>query len=223
MNFTKLFAESGVLRHRQGRFSLTLVKNNPDFALLKFGQHSALLRLCGTFYAQGQFVAEELLETETGWHMVYRRRWGYKSPLPERQPTTDWRKMDHTKRSDVMMQDFVFHVDVELLENGAAFRVRTEGVECVLVKLEVLLDPGAIYTSGGIRLIAKPGEYLLQGGAQAAYTYADGSALILGGGQIQHGCAETMRGSLYRDEKRFTVAMTWETPMEDELTLRFRE
>ncbi|MBQ9408424.1 MAG: hypothetical protein IJU28_03410 [Clostridia bacterium] len=223
MRFTKLFSESGVLRHRQDSFSLTLVKNNPDFALLKFGQHSALLRLCGTFYAQGQFVAEELTQTETGWHMVYRRRWGYKSPLPERQDTTDWRKMDHTKRSDVMMQDFIFHVDVEIIENGAKFRVRTEGVECVLVKLEILLDPGAIYTAGGVRIHTKPGEYLLQAEKQAEYAYADGSALRIEGGQIQHNCAERMRGSLYRDEGRFTVTMTWETPMESELILRFRE
>ena len=41
---------------------------------MKFGRHSALLRLCGTFYAQGQFEAQELLPTENGC-ILDRRGW----------------------------------------------------------------------------------------------------------------------------------------------------
>ena len=222
-NYTKFFRDSGVLRHKKDSFSLTLIKNNPTFALLKYGRHNVFLRLCGTFYAQGQFQAEELIETERGYHMSYRRRWGYKSPLPERQETSDWRKMDHSRRSDVMMQDFVFHVDVEIIENGARIRIKTEGVECVLVKFEILLDPGAIYTAGGVTLTARAGEYLLQSERQSKYTYPDGCALVLRGGTVQHGYADRMRGSICRDEARFTVASTYETPMEDEFVLRFED
>lgn len=229
LNGTRLFA-SGVLRHRKDDFTLTLVKNNPDFMLLKRGRHSALIRLCGTFYAQGQFTAEDLTPTAEGWHMVYRRRWGYKSPLPERQETSDWRKMDHSKRSDVMMQDFVFHVDVRLLDKGARIRVRTEGVECVMTKLEILLEAGGEYIvgddtgseyAGGILLRSKKGDYLLQSASNAKYVYEDGSALLIEGGYTQDSYAEYMRGSLPADANRFTVAMTAETPMDRTVTLQF--
>ena len=210
---------------------MTLVKNNPNFMLLKFGSHSASIRLCGTFYAQGQFEAEELMPTEEGWHMVYRRRWGYKSPLPERQSTSDWRKMDHSKRSDVMMQDFVFHVTVSLLEKGARLRIHTEGVECVLTKLEILLEAGGDYLAGGDKTAsaytggaltrAKRGDYILQAAPKASYTYPDGCALLIEGGCIQDSCAETMRGSLPADRERFTVAMTAQTPLDRTVTLQF--
>ena len=222
-NYVKLFENSGVLRLRKGDFTLTLVKNNPNFMQMKFGRHSALLRLCGTFYAQGQFEAQELLPTENGWRMTYRRRWGYKSPLPERQQTTDWRKMDHSKRADVMMQDFVFTVDVEALEKGARLKVRAEGIECVMTKLEVLLECGGDYACGGTFLRSKKGDYVLFGAPKAVYTYSDGSALHLTGGFVEDTYAEHMRGSLPPDAERFTVAMTAETPMEKELTLAFAD
>ena len=232
-NYTKLFIHSGVLRYRRDNFTLTLVKDNPDFMCLKCGSHSALLRLCGTFYAQGQFTAGELTPTEEGWHMVYRRRWGYKSPLPEKQETSDWRKMDHSRRSDVMMQDFVFHVDVRPAGKGAQIRVRTEGVECVMTKLEILLDPGGDYVAGGsytgsgytggVITRTKEGDYILQADPRAEYVYADGCTLQIKGGYVGDSYAEHMRGSLPPDRKRFTVAMTGETPLDRTITLTFTD
>ena len=222
MDYTKLFTHSGILRHRRGLFSLTLVKNNPNFALLKYGRHDVFLRLCGTFYAQGQFVAEEMNFDGDTAYLTYRRRWGYKGPLPERQETSDWRKMDHSKRPDVMMQDFVFRVSVKILESGAEIHVLTEGVESVLTKFEVIAEAGQSYVTDGVFLRTKKGDYVIQSAPEAEYRCNDGATLFIRGGIRKHTHAENMRGSVPADGGRFTVAMTADTPMDSTFTLEFK-
>ena len=129
--------------------------------------------------------------------------------------------MDHSKRPDVMMQDFVFNVHVRLLENGASFHVTTEGVECVLTKFEILLQPGARYATGDMEMRAHGGDYVYQKGDAAFYQYADHTKLRIEGGCWKHSFGEKMRNSLQGDEKSFFVAMTAQTPMDETFTLRF--
>ena len=220
-DYVKHFVQSGIVRARRGNFSLTLLEKRPVFAMMQFGGHTAYFRLAGTFYAHGQFAADAIEETEDGFLLTYRRRWGYKGPLPEKPETTDWNRMDHSKRPDVMMQDFVFNVHVRLLENGASFHVTTEGVECVLTKFEILLQPGACYATGDMEMRAHGGDYVYQKGDAAFYQYADHTKLRIEGGCWKHSFGEKMRNSLQGDEKSFFVAMTAQTPMDETFTLRF--
>ena len=219
--FEKHFVHSGIVRLRRDDFSMTLMKNSPVFARLQYKNHTASLRLAGTFYAQGQFEAESIEQTEVGYRMTYRRRWGYKSPLPERQATAEWRKMDHSKRADVMMQDFVFDVEVTPMESGASIRVKTEGVESVLIKFEIILQPGANYITDDVFLRTRPGDYLLQKGDSAVYQYDDRTKLNIRGGCFKQSYARNMRGSLPGDDAHFFVAMTADTPMDRTFELMF--
>ena len=220
-DYDKFFENSGIVRARQGHFSLTLLENRPVFAKLQYDTHTAYLRMAGTFYAQGQFVAESIERTENGYRMTYRRRWGYKGLLPEKQGTADWRKMDHSKRPDVMMQDFVFHVDVTIEEQGAAFHVTTEGVENVLTKFEILLQPGGLFATGDMQMHTHAGDYVYQKCDETTYAYLDHTKLVIGGGCWKNSYGEHMRGSLPVDQTSFFVAMTSQTPMDETFTLRF--
>ncbi|MBR5751403.1 MAG: hypothetical protein IKX84_03350 [Clostridia bacterium] len=219
--FEKHFVHSGIVRLRRDDFSMTLMENSPVFARLQYKNHAASLRLAGTFYAQGQFAAETIEKTEVGYRLTYRRRWGYKSPLPERQATSEWRKMDHSRRADVMMQDFEFNVEVTPLESGASLRVRTRGVESVLIKFEILLEPGANYITDDVFLRSRPGDYLLQKCASAVYQYDDRTRLCIRGGCFKQSYARNMRGSVPGDDKSFFVAMTADTPMDQTFELTF--
>ncbi len=220
-DYDKFFENSGIVRARQGHFSLTLLENRPVFAKLQYDTHTAYLRMAGTFYAQGQFVAESIERTENGYRMTYRRRWGYKGLLPEKQGTADWHKMDHSKRPDVMMQDFVFHVDVTIEKQGAAFHVTTEGVENVLTKFEILLQPGGLFATGDMQMHTHTGDYVYQKCDETTYAYLDHTKLVIGGGCWKNSYGEHMRGSLPVDQTSFFVAMTSQTPMDETFTLRF--
>ena len=219
--YVKHFVKSGIVRARRGDFSLTLLEKRPVFAMLQFGGHTAYLRLAGTFYACGQFAADKIEQTEEGFRMTSHRRWGYKGPLPEKPATTDWNEMDHSRRPEVMMQDYDYIVDVRLLENGASFHVTTRGVECVLTKFEILLQPGERYATADMEMRTHGGDYVYQKGDTALYRYGDHTQLRIEGGCWKHSFGEKMRNTLPGDEKSFFVAMTAQTPMDETFTLRF--
>lgn len=222
LDYVKHFVKSGIVRARQGKCTLTLLENRPVFAKLQYGQHAVYLRLAGTFYAQGQFAAESIQETKDGFRMSYRRRTGYKGQFAEKPPTSVWSEMDHSKRPQVMMQDFVFHVDVKFDGNGATFHVTTEGVENVLTKFEILLEPGALYVTDAMEMHTRGGDYIYQKSETSEYRYEDHSRLCIGGGCWKNSYGEHMRGALPVDNTSCFVAMTSQTPMDETFTLHFK-
>lgn len=222
LDYVKHFVKSGIVRARKGLCSLTLLENRPVFAKLQYAEHSVYLRLAGTFYAQGQFAAQSITETEDGFRMTYRRRAGYKGQFAEKPPTSVWSEMDHSKRPQVMMQDFVFHVDVKFDGDGATFHVTTEGVEHVLTKFEIMLEPGALYVTDAMEMHGRGGDYIYQKSDRADYRYADHRTLCIGGGCWKNSYGEQMRGALPVDNTSVFVAMTSQTPMDETFTLHFR-
>ena len=220
--FEKHFVKSGIVRARRGDLTLTLVKNQPLFAMLKFGAHPIWLRLAGCFYAKGQFEPQAIEDIEGGWRLRFSVRWGYKGPLPQPQETSDWRQMDHSQRPDVFMQDFGFEVTVGLTEGEARFDVASFGQDGVPVKLELLTEPGGRFETGDLALRARPGDYLYQRCDAATYQYPDRHTVSIGGGFSTHLFGENMRGALPGDQTHFFVAMTGETPLRRRVTLSFR-
>ena len=220
--FEKHFVKSGIVRARRGDLTLTLVKNQPLFAMLKFGAHPIWLRLAGCFYAKGQFEPQVIEGIGDGWQLRFSVRWGYKGPLPQPQETSDWRQMDHSQRPDVFMQDFGFEVTVGLTEGEARFDVASFGQDGVPVKLELLTEPGGRFETGDLALRARPGDYLYQRCDDATYQYPDRHTVSIGGGFSTHLFGENMRGALPGDQTHFFVAMTGETPLRRRVTLSFR-
>ena len=220
-NYCKHFVRSGIVRARKDDFTLTLIKDRPLFAKLQYGSHAVYLRLAGCFYAKGQFVAQQLEESGDGFDMTYHMRWGYKKPMREKPETSDWRKMDHSKREDVFMQDFDFRVHVSLQDKGIGLDIETAGVECVPTKLELLLEPEGRYITPSMEMHGRRGDYVYQKCDEASYQYGDHHKLTICGGYHEHYYGENMRGTLMVDDKSFFVALTAYTPVKQHVELTF--
>ena len=219
----RYFSKSGMARYRDGRFSLSLVRDQPCFAKLQQRDHTVFLRFAGCFYAQGQFAAQEMERTDKGWRMTYRKRWGYKSPLPEKQDTSDWRMMDHSKRQDVMMQDFILTADAEPLERGLRLHLHSEGIDRVPLKFEIMLQPGGMYINEAAEMNGRGGDYVYQKTDQATYRYGDMCMLHIRGAFHTHVYGEAMRGSIYADGDHFFVCFTAFTPIDRTVELVFED
>ena len=220
-DFAKHFVKSGIVRARNGDLTLTLVKDQPLFAMLKYGTHPIWLRLAGSFYAKGQFEAQAIEDIPEGWRMRFFVRWGYKGPLPAPQQTSDWRAMDHSRRPDVFMQDFGFDVTARFRAGEASFEIASLGQAGVPVKLELLMESGGRFVTDSLTLRARPGDYLYQKCPEALYQYPDRHAVRIGGGFHSHTFGENMRGALPGDGTHLFVAMTGDTPLRERVTLRF--
>ena len=220
--FDRHFERSGIVRARRGDLTLTLVKDQPLFAMLRFGTHPIWLRLAGCFYAKGQFEPQSIEAAEDGWRLRFAVRWGYKGPLPEPQDTSDWRKMDHSRRPEVFMQDFGFEVTARLNDGKVSFDVVSFGQDGVPVKLELLTEPGGQFETGDLALRARPGDYLYLRRDAALYRWPDRHTMDIAGGFGSHLFGENMRGALPGDGERLFVCMTGETPLHQRVTLSFQ-
>ena len=220
-SFRKHFVKSGIVRAREGDLTLTLVKNNPLFARIQYGTHVLFLRLAGSFYAKGQFAAQSIEDTEDGWRMRYAVRWGYKGPLDPPPETSDWRSMDHSRRPDVFMQDYVLTVDVSFGPGKVGLRIQSEGIERVPMKLEWLTESGALFDNDGIELRTRKGDYLYPKTERMRLVYPDRHAATICGGFHSHDFGENMRGTIGGDNERVFVAFTGQTPIDQTVTVCF--
>ena len=219
-DFERFFENSGIVRARHGDVTLTLVRDQPLFAMLRFGTHPLWLRLAASFYAKAQFAAQSICRTADGWRMRYAVRWGYKRPLPAAPETSDWRKMDHSLREDVFMQDFSFDVEISFRGDEAVFRVKADGQKDVPVKLELMMESGARVSCGDLILNARPGDYLYQKCDRVLCRYPDSYAFEVTGGFFAHTFGEDMRGSLPGDGEHFFLCETAFSPCERTLAVR---
>lgn len=221
LNYDHYFKSSGIVRYRRNDFTMTLVKDMPQFIKLQYERHTVFVRLAGSFYARGQFVAQKLEQIGSSYHMSFHDRWGYKRPLSTPQNTSDWRKMDHSKRESVSMQDFDLYVDITPTDNGAQLHVRSAGCENVPVKLEFILEPDGHYCSNDVEMVLRKGAYLYQKCTDAVYQYDDHRELHIVGGCFAHAYGENMRGTLPGEAANACIALTAYTPFETAVSLTF--
>ena len=221
-DFIHHFVNSGIVRARQGDLSLTLIRQNPVPLSLQYRKHRLGLRWAGTFYSRGQFAAQSLTQLdEMSFEMRYADRWGYKGPLPEPPKTSNWREMDHSPRPQVMMQDYVLTLKIQLIPGGVRLHLSTQGVENVLMKLELMLEGGARLSTDSTELHTRAGDYIYHKRGKAAYIYPDHVRLFLSEGAFAHAYGRNMRGTLPGDDSHVILALTAQTPWEQELELRF--
>ncbi len=223
LEYEKLFVESGIMRQRIGDATLTLIKDRPLFCKLQYKDRRLLVRFAGSFFGPlAQFVPQTLEKTADGYRLTCHQRWGYKRPLPESQGTSDWRKMDHTKRENVGMRDYDVAFDIRLTDGELTLTVDAGGCDNIPVKLELMFDPQGIYDTGVTELITRPGDYVFQKEGPATYTFTDCTRFTIDGGFNGHHFAKTMRGSIPGDEKAFTVTMTGYTPEKQTVRIRYQ-
>ena len=207
-NYNRFYEASGVARFREGDFALTIVKERPVFIKFQYKNHAGYVRMAGSFFARGQFAAQSLTQTEDGYELRFHDRWGYKRPLPEKPETSDWTKMDHTKRESVAMQDFDMTVRIHLCADGMTLDVSGEGCENILTENVIARAHG--------------GDYFFQKG-DSEYIFDDHSGFAVRGGFRSHLAGERLRGTLGVDDDHFFIAMTAFTPYHHSVTLKTRD
>lgn len=69
----------------------------------------------------------------TGWYYL---------PFEEKPETSDWWKMDHTKRAQLHGPDMIFDVEVTEAENGIDVHIVNTGIDRAPLRVELAFDAG---------------------------------------------------------------------------------
>ncbi|MBR6744246.1 MAG: hypothetical protein IKM00_03405 [Clostridia bacterium] len=201
-----------------------LCARGPVFFQMNYGSSVLQARFAGSFFGDphSQFRATQIVPTADGYKLICDERAGYKSRLPEKPETSDWRKMDHSKRKVINMQNFRTEITAHILEDGVTLEIETFGCERIPTKLELTMPPnGKLYTRS-IMTKPKAGDYFFFADDKAKYFVNGLRYFEIEGGFFEHWNAEHMRGAFPADQRRFTIAMTASTPQKSSVTIRVK-
>ena len=199
-----------------------LCTRGPVFFQMNYGASILQVRYAGSFFGDrhSQFRASSIIPTEDGYKLICDQNAGYKTRLAEPQETSDWWKMDHTKRDVINVQNFHTEITVHVLDDGVTLDIETSGCERIPTKLEISMSPGGKFFSRSVMMQPKAGDYFFLADESAKY-FVDGFRYFeIEGGFFEHWNAERMRGAVPVNPSKFTIAMTTSTPQKSSVTIR---
>ncbi len=201
----------------------TLASRSPVFFQMNLGASVLQVRFAGAFFGDphSQFRAREIIPTEDGYRLICDENAGYRSRFNEKPETSDWRKMDHSKRQLVNVQNFHTEITVHILENGVTLDIETSGCDRIPTKLEISMQPNGKFFTDTVSMLPKEGDYLFLNG-NARYFIDPYRYFELEGGFCKHIMGNDMRGTVPVSPNKFTVAMTDTTPQKSSVTIRVK-
>lgn len=214
---TKFLPKSNIARIYKPENDLVITllgTRHPVFMQMNYGSSIIQLRYAGSFFGDphSQFRAREVVPTEDGFRLICDESAGYRSQFEEKPETSDWRRMDHSKRKIINIQKFHTEITVHIKENGAVLDIETSGCERIPTKLEFVMTPGGKLDTDSFASHTKAGDYLFLKKGGARYFLDTRRYIEIKGGFCEHTYAEHMRGAFPADEKMTTLAMTATTP-----------
>ena len=202
-----------------------LCARHPVFCQINFGKSILQLRSAAAFFGDphSPFRAREIVPIEDGFRLISFEEAGYRSTFDEKPETSNWRKMDHSKRKMINVQTLRREIDIHVLEDGIKLDIRANGCERVPTKLEIIVPAQGKLITDNIFMVPKEGDYAYLTKGCAKYFITGNDYFEIENGFNRHTFGEQMRGSFPADAKNFTLALTEFTPQESSVTIRMKK
>lgn len=221
VRFHRFYPKAGVLRHRNGPMSLSLVRDNSTFMKLQAGELEMLVRLSASYYARGQFRAEAIEPMDNGYRMRYSYRWGYKKPLGKAAGTTVWADIPHHLRQEANMLTWTWEVTVQPTDTSVVMTILGDGCDRLPWHLECALRAGGILRTENGFVPGNAGNWVVHGGTCSYRLNND--EIHIQGGTHEHWYAANMRGSEPPHPDMFTVYATGFAPVDQKLVFTWNK
>lgn len=216
--------DSGTGRvYLNGATATVLRTNHPDFFKLQIGRYSVFARFGGSFFGlpHSQFRPGKMEKTERGFRLISNEEAGYRSLLDEPPETSNWYRMDHSKRKMINVRHFDTVADISFEGRKVIFDISHSGDDLILTKLELVMTPNGKVETTDLNFIAKPNDYVYLKSGEMTVRFDGGTALKLVGGSYAHFSAENMRGTEQVPPGFFTVCLSGSTPGKIHLEMEY--
>ena len=127
--YEKMFQNSKIFRMRNQDVSCTVLAGNASFFVFHYGSMRISARLVGSFFEHRAFVPESIEQYKNQVILKQTMHGWYYLPLDEKQKTSDWWKMDQTKRRKKYGPDMSITVTITFEKNEIVADFKTAGVE----------------------------------------------------------------------------------------------
>lgn len=140
--YRKFFKEAGVLRVMKEKYAYTIMKGNSALLYFNVKGLEAYLKI-GESYCDIRNFKPDSMEVTEGKTVLSARAGGwYYLPWKEKPETSDWWKMDHSKREKMLTSELDTTVTVTELDDGIEISIDTEGLDRLPLRVELCVPAG---------------------------------------------------------------------------------
>lgn len=202
----KYFKNAGILRRTDGSMSMTLIPDSKTFLFARYGDIDLFMRMYGHFFSVRNIIPQRFERIEGGWRLGFEAEGNFLLPFKEKPETSDWWKMDHSKRELLKRTKLEVELDVLADEEGIDFRLRTRTCDNVPLRVEIGISPNCLLHTDGFICRAQPGMWIVP---TKGYLTAETRSYGIEIGEMfgEHGKVEGREGSAPRSSTHMTVYM----------------
>lgn len=159
--YRKFFRHAGVLRVKKKAYTYTVLNGKSAFLYLKCEGTMVYVKIGESYCDIRNFIPQKIEEQENGCKVEAVADGWYYLPFKEKQDTSDWWKMDHSKREKLISSQLKTTVEIHELEQGLELSIKTEGLDRLPMRLEICIPAGTVLQHPSFSLKAGMGESLI--------------------------------------------------------------
>lgn len=215
--YRKFFRHAGVLRVRKPSYTYTVLNGKSAFLYFKSQGTMLCVKIGESCCDIRNFIPQTIEELPDGCRLEAEAESWYYLPFKEKQDTSDWWKMDQTKREKLISSRLKTTLEIREKDQGLELHLKAEGLDRLPLRLEIFIPAGVTLEHPAFALEAAAGEgMILKDGYLEVH---DGSVTMeIGPGFGEH----SFKGHYSGEEINsagFTVYANGYTPLEKHFSL----
>jgi hypothetical protein len=215
--YRKFFKHAGVLRVRNKNYCYTLINGKSSFLYFKKGSFCVGMKVGESYCDIRNFIpqkietdgAKSVLEAENeGWYYL---------PFEKKPETSDWWKMDQSKRKKLVSSRIHTVLNVEEKPEGLTLHLHTDGLDRLPLRVEFDIPAGTALEHPAFAMKAEAAQHLILRDGYITLRYED-EEIKLGPGFAEH----EFKGHYQNEEINvggFTLYMNAYTPVDRTITI----
>ncbi len=236
-DYRRFYTDSNIVRGRNGRYSYSVINKCPNFLYFQSGTLTCGFKIGASFCEHRAFVSETMEAFKADnvpaersdieghgavWFHLHEKKVGwYYLPFTEKPETSDWWKMDHSKRDKLIGPDMIFDIDVMDVGDGIDLNIKVSGIDQAPLRLEMSFDAGCRVETDAFTAEGIPGGGMVVKNGTLTVTKGN-DAIEIGPCFGTHNFTAGKFGSGGRNANCFTVYLTDETCFEHRLHISAR-
>ena len=212
------FKDSGIVRMLHNGCSVSIMEDQDTFFYLQFGAVDMYIRGGIHFFNERHIKVKNLRKIKDGYAMDYHGEGTYYLPYDEYQGTSDFNKMDKSKRKTTGPITVDAILEVKRTEKGFSIHMKMDGCTKVPVRFEMAVNNNAVVFGDGYTIRANGGGRLV---ASKGYVKVDmgNSGVKIGPAFAETFVTEGLFGSTPVSGSKYNIFFNALTPFDHEFSI----
>ena len=159
--YRKFFRHAGVLRVRKPSYTYTVLNGKSAFLYFKSQGTMLCVKIGESCCDIRNFIPQTIEELPDGCRLEAEAESWYYLPFKEKQDTSDWWKMDQSKREKLISSRLKTTLEIREKEQGLELNLKAEGLDRLPLRLEICIPAGVSIEHPAFALEAGAGESMI--------------------------------------------------------------